>query len=249
MTDCRGELFRAYATMVTAGSPGCADPAAAARQFKGRWMRHLPKDRGATILDLGCGSGEWLWCLQSLGYKRTYGVDLCQESLRAARALGIRNIACANAVEFLEGRCEQFDLITAFNFCEHLPKSELVKLLSCAFSALKAGGLFLAVTPNGLSPFAGATRYWDITHELAFTPASWRQLARLTGFAGADFEEYGPIAHSIRGVIRCALWKLVKLVFDVVSYIEVARPRDQSRVYTADMKILLRKAGAVRQHK
>ena len=244
MIDDRQELFRMYARMFTPSGLNSAALTTALSQFQGRWLRHLPKNHEVAILDLGCGTGEWLLCLQSLVYNKTYGVDLCHESLRAARTLGVPNTICADAVEFLQGSCDKFDLITAFNFCEHLPKPELIKLLTCVSSALKSGGRFLAVTPNALSPFSGATRYWDITHELAFTPASWRQLARLTGFASVAFEEYGPLAHSIRGAVRCALWQLIKLAFDAISLIEVGRPRDQSRVYTADMKIILGKAVA-----
>jgi len=107
--------------------------------------------------------------------------------------------------------------------------------------ALKPGGRLLAVTPNGLSPFGGATRYWDFSHETSFTPASWRQLARISGFDQIRFEEFGPLPHSLLGAGRVALWTLVKMGWEAIAYIEVGGPRDLSRVYTADMKVILTK--------
>jgi len=212
-----------------------------ARQFRGRWLHWLPEDKSVPMLDLGCGRGEYLYFLRSLGYENVFGVDLCQSGLECARRMGISNLVCANALDYLAGKREWYAVITASNLFEHLRKEEILQLLQLIHQALKPGGRLLAVTPNGLSPFAGATRYWDFSHETGFTPASWRQLARITGFTQVRFEEYGPIPHSLLGIIRITLWHLVRLGLEIISYIEVGGPRDVSRVYTADMKIILTK--------
>jgi len=117
-------------------------------------------------------------------------------------------------------------------------EDEILRVLHLIHQSLKPGGRLLAVTPNGLSPFGGATRYWDFSHETGFTPASWRQVARITGFGDIQFEEYGPIPHSLSGRIRTILWSLVRLGLKLVAYIEVGGPRDISCVYTADMKVI-----------
>ena len=190
------------------------------------------------ILDLGCGNGEFLYFLRSQGYRNIVGIDLCQGELELARQMGIENLICADALDYLRDKKEQFHFITAFNFFEHLHKDEILRILDCIYGALKPDGIMVAVTPNGFSPFSGATRYWDFSHETGFTPPSWQQLSRLTGFSKVQFEELGPIPHSIYGIIRIVLWKIVRLLLDFESYIEVGGLRGNFRVYTADMKII-----------
>ncbi len=241
-TDYRREFTDHF--HVAAGIPKALDSLhyqESARQFRGRWNRWLPSNRESSILDVGCGCGEFLYFLRSLGYKNAFGIDLCEGELQHARNMGLANSLHINALDYLADKKESFDLVTAFNFLEHLHKNEILQILNSIFRALKPGGRLLAVTPNGLSPFSGSTRYWDFSHETSFTPTSWRQLARLVGFGEAHFEEYGPIPHSVPGIARVVLWGIVRLGLQAVSYIEVGTPRDVCRVYTSDMKIILTK--------
>lgn len=212
------------------------------RQFAGRWDRWLPSDRTVPCVDLGCGTGEFLHYLRQRGFTQTTGVDLSAEELEIAKALGANQVHRANALDYVSSLPPQsLGLVSAFNFFEHLNKSEILEILPRIYAALKPGGVLLAVTPNGLSPFAGATRYWDFSHETGFTPASWRQVARLSGFSEMSFEEYGPIPHSALGALRSVAWRGISLGLQVISFIEVGSARDPSRVYTADMKIILKR--------
>ena len=212
-----------------------------AKQLRGRWMRWLPADKNVRILDLGCGCGELLYFLRSLGYTHLYGIDACPEEIDRGRHMGLSTLICADAHDFLESPREKFDLIFALNFFEHLSKDRMVSFLDKVYQALVPRGKVLAVTPNGLSPFSGATRYWDFTHETCFTPASWRQLAAICGFQETRFEEYGPIPHSFPGVVRCGIWQGIRLFYTFLSTVEVGGDRDVSHVYTSDMKVILTK--------
>jgi SAM-dependent methyltransferase len=239
--DYRSEFFASYHIAVGTSAVNGTHYEQCSRQFRGRWARWLPADKSAAMLDLGCGCGEFLYFLRSVGYENVGGVDLCEGELKRARQIGIPNLTCASALEYLDNKKESFDVISALNLFEHLRKDEILRLLKLIHQALKPGGRLLAVTPNGLSPFGGATRYWDFSHETGFTPASWRQIARITGFHDVCFQEYGPIPHSVSGIIRVALWRLVRWGLEILCYIEVGGPRDGSRVYTADMKVILTK--------
>ena len=247
MSDYRDDFYAAYhlAVGASAGEANLAHYRASARQYRGRWRRWLPADRNARILDLGCGCGEFLYFLRASGYRHLYGVDLNETEIALARQVGLTDLTCGNALEYLADKSAEFDLISALNLFEHLRKKEILSLLGLVYRALKPGGRLLAVTPNGLSPFGGATRYWDFSHETGFTPAAWRQLARLTGFQAPVFEEYGPLPHSVPGIIRTGLWQCVKGGLDLLSLIEVGGPRDPSRVYTADIKIILQKKPSI----
>lgn len=240
MVDYRKDFYKKYHLAIQ--SKNKADHkryADCIRQFAGRWQKWLPTDKSAACLDIGCGCGEFLYFLRYKGFIKIYGIDLNPVEIDVASQVGLPNLVSGDIFDYLSEKRELFDLITAFHFFEHLKKAEAIKLLDMIYKALKPNGRLLAVTPNGLSPFGGATRYWDFSHETGFTPASWRQIAYLAGFREVIFEEYGPIPHSVLGAIRSVLWRCVSLGIQVVSYVEVGSPRDKSRVYTADMKIIL----------
>ncbi|MDP3181608.1 MAG: class I SAM-dependent methyltransferase [Desulfobaccales bacterium] len=242
MSDYRDDFYARYhLTLDSPQEPDAGHYERCARELRRRWGHWLPADKSGAILDLGCGQGEFLYFLRSQGYQNISGVDLCEGELARARRLGLPDLICANVFDYLPGQQERFEVIAALNFFEHLRKEEILKALELIYLALKPHGRVLAVTPNGVSPFAGSTRYWDFSHETGFTPSSWRQLARLTGFQGMAFEEYGPLPLSILGAVRCALWQAVRLGLDMVSRLEVGRSRDISRVYTADIKVILTK--------
>jgi 2-polyprenyl-3-methyl-5-hydroxy-6-metoxy-1,4-benzoquinol methylase len=205
------------------------------------WRRWLPTDRSAVILDLGCGNGEFLQLLSSLGYTNLAGIDLSEVQIETARQSGLKDVSVASALEFLVDRYDCYDLISALNLFEHLQKNEVLRLLELVRQSLRPRGRMLAITPNGLSPFSGATRYFDFSHETSFTPQSWRQLAKLSGFSAPVFEDARAFTHGINGWVRTSLWKILVFAFDTISRIETAKSRDESKVYTADMKIILTK--------
>lgn len=243
-TDYRALFYAQYHLALDLGTrtPSSVELARASRQFGGRWDKWLPSDRSAVCIDLGCGTGEFLNYLRERGFNDIRGVDLNASELEVCRSLNLSQVEQTDALRYLETIAdESVGLVSAFNFFEHLTKLEILELLPRIRRVLKPGGVLLAVTPNGLSPFVGTTRYWDFSHELAFTPASWRQLARLNAFSEMHFEEYGPLPHSAFGVARCALWRSISAALNAVSYVEVGGPRDQAAVYTADMKIILRR--------
>jgi len=205
-----------------------------------RWLKPwLPQDRGARCLDLACGCGEMLFALEQRGYYRTVGVDLCAEEIQEARHFVRGQLVIADALEFLaRAPAASFDFITALNFLEHLSKDQLRAVLTEARRVLTSGGVLVAMVPNAISPLGTLTRYWDITHERAFTPNNFRQLAALVGFdARVDFLECGPRPHGLVSTARWALWQVVRAGIAFRFLIEVADTK--GGVYTMDMLVRL----------
>jgi len=210
-------------------------------QFDKKWEKWLPVNKESAFLDIGCGSGDFVYYLSVRNYTNIAGVDLDGKNIKRGKDFGIENLHLMSVKEFLMDKQQRYDCISAFNFFEHLKKDEILATLQMIYSALRPGGLLLAITPNGLSPFSGTTRYWDFSHETGFTPSSWRQLARINDFKNFYFEEMGPEPKSIKGIIRFGFWQLLRIILVGISYVEVASPRDPSWVFTADMKIILEK--------
>lgn len=143
-----------------------------AREFFTRWV--APE---ATVLDLGCGYGEFI---NNVTAKRKYAMDLNPDSRRHL----------AKDVEFLEQDCAAewplpkgaLDVVFTSNFLEHLPdKTCLKQTLRQAFRCLKPGGRFVAMGPN-IKYLAGA--YWDFfDHHTALSEASLGEALEVTGFS------------------------------------------------------------------
>jgi SAM-dependent methyltransferase len=210
--------------------------------LKRRFGRWLPADRQASCLDIGCGCGEMIYLLEREGFANTTGVDLDSTQLAEARRHVRGLLVAADALEFLGGcPSASIDFVSAVNFLEHLPKDVLLNGLREIRRVLRPGGTLVAMVPNAVSPFGGLTRHWDITHEWAFTPNNFRQLAPLTGFDPAvEFRECGPVPHGVPSLVRYALWQGIRAAIAAWFVIEVGSVK--GGIYTMDMLVRMRVA-------
>lgn len=204
------------------------------RRRLGRWCDVSGKD----VVDLGCGTGELCWLAKQAGARSIVGVNLSQDEIDCASHRVDAQFVRQDVAEYLE-QCppETVDVVFALNLLEHLDKDTLVRVLDGAFRALRSGGQLVAMVPNATSPFGGMTRYWDITHQNAFTQSSVRQLMRLVGFEQAEFRECGPMPHGVVSGIRFALWQGVRLA--IFSYLMIELASSKGGIYTADMMFRL----------
>ncbi len=141
----------------------------------------------ATVLDLGCGYGEFI---NNIICARKYAMDMNPD---AAQRL-------ASGITFIEQDCSQIwalpeghlDAIFTSNFFEHLPsKLELSNALAQAHRCLKPGGIIIALGPN--VRFVGGA-YWDFwDHHLPLTDEALAEALRLQGFRiASSFPKFIP---------------------------------------------------------
>lgn len=180
--------------------------------FRAYFRRFLPKDKNAKVLDIGCGYGAFLYCLQKEGYSNVWGVDISPEQVEEARRFGLHNVHCEDLRAFLAKHPDEFDCITALDVVEHFPKEEVLPLLDAVLQGLKAGGTFIMQSPNGASPFFGTIRYADFTHELVFTRESVHQILSHVGFCDIRVFPTGPVVHGLPSGLRWLLWQMFRLV-------------------------------------
>jgi len=175
------------------------------RGYRKRYLRFLPQDRGVRIVDVACGTGEFVLFLQREGYRHSVGVDIGRAQLAVAKSIGAKNLVAADALDFLVGNQESFDVVAARDLIEHFTKDEVIAFLDACLRALKPGGELWISTVNAqalISPYL----YADFTHEVAFTPASLMQVLLVAGFECIQVTPKGPIALDVRSGVRCAIW-------------------------------------------
>ncbi len=151
----------------------------------------LPEDRSTPILDIGCGSGQFLYFLRERGYENAVGIDLDEAQVEVARRLGL-DATCATVADFLEQDEQSYGLIAMLDIIEHFTREELFPLLESVSSRLAPGGRLMASVPNADSPHAARAIYADITHEIAFTPTSLSELFFCHGLNVSSFRDPWP---------------------------------------------------------
>jgi len=176
------------------------------RVWKFLTARYFSRYIGArdTVLDLGCGYGEFI---NNIACGGKYGMDL---NARAREYLGPE-------VTFFEQDCsavwpledESLDIVFTSNFFEHLPsKHAFADTVAQALRCLRPGGRMIVMGPN--IRFVGGA-YWDFwDHHLPFTDISMAEGLRVQGFeierAISRFLPYTMVNHRPAPIVLLSLY-------------------------------------------
>ena len=183
--------------------------------------RHMPADRNAAILDIGCGYGPLLYELKRAGYTKASGVDTSPEQVRVAHELGLDSVREGDVAGTLAATPDaSLDAVAAIDVIEHFTKDEVLTLLDHVYRVLKPGGVFLVHVPNGEAIFAGKIFFGDFTHQVAFTRKSIAQVARACGFSSVQCYEDKPIAHGLASAVRAFLWWAIRTKYRFINAAE-----------------------------
>lgn len=158
----------------------------------------MPTDRGARVLDIGCGFGFALSALRKNGYINTKGLEVSFDQYKVAKEKGLDIILVDNTIEWLKEKKEHFDVILLLDVLEHLPVDLQPALCKEIRNRLKAGGKLIITTPNASSPIAMRYRYIDYTHFSAFTEKSLSHLLMEAYFDEIRFIFTPPTRPSLR---------------------------------------------------
>jgi len=217
-------LYDSYISTGQAGELGKnADEQFRPRAFYLRKVirKFFPHQRNARILDIGCGHGALLYFLHQAGYENVCGVDTSPEQVDFAERLGIKGVEAGDAMEFLRRQSPgSANVICLFDVLEHLDRQELFDMLGQVRRVLAPGGRCIGHVPNAGGLFGMHIRYGDLTHELAFTSASLRQLFRAFAFSDIQCFEDKPEPHGLKSIVRRILWDLGSIPLRLLSAAE-----------------------------
>jgi len=155
-------------------------------------LQELAQMQAGSLLDLGCGSGDFLLQAQQAGWQ-ALGIDLDNRACEVARGKGLRVINAG--VEHLAELEEKFDCLFCSHILEHTYDPN--RVLQLMKAVLKPGGKILLSLPNAQSVFRyHFNKDWrglEAPRHLAIPAASSlkRQLEEL------GFEVQASLRHSI----------------------------------------------------
>jgi SAM-dependent methyltransferase len=103
--------------------------------------------RGGALLDIGCGTGNFLAAARDAGYRVT-GIELDRNAARFAKErLGLERVLPLTISEFAAQHArEQFDVVTFFEVLEH--QAAPVEFLQKVRARVRTGGLIALSVPN-----------------------------------------------------------------------------------------------------
>ncbi len=220
LSTLRNRLYEAYASQHSGEGSAEATRLAYRRDIRPL----LPPATAGPVADIGCGSGQLVRCLLDDGYDAS-GIDVSPEQVTLAHQAGLTQVEAGDYLRLLQDRPGQLAAVTATDLLEHLTKPEVLATFDAVTSALRPGGRFIARVPNAVSPFGGAIRYGDFTHETWFTARSLRQLALAAGLEPVTAAGCPPPVHGAASALRAAAWKPVSGLFKLMLAAETGAVR------------------------
>lgn len=197
------------------------------------FVRLLPRDPTASVLEVGCGTGATGALALARGRAGRYvGVELMETAARQARE--VLSEVVVGDIERLElqWRPAQFDALILSEVLEHLvePQKTLEKLARY----VRPGGLALASSPNvshwrvvrelvaGRFDLADQGVF-DRTHLRWFTPHSFARIFRESGFQVASVGPVTPFSSRVEVISKITGGRLDHLFMTQISIVAFKR--------------------------
>jgi len=196
-----------------------------------QYVPYFPK--GAVVVDLGCGRGEFLDLLREAGIEGI-GLDSNGQMVDICLDKGLR---CRKA-DILEGLAEWEDGslggIFSSQVIEHLPPQYLKKMVELCRRKIAPGGTLVLETVNPLSVFALVQVYYlDLSHDKPIHPQALKFILEASGFEDVEIVYSYPLereklqtlpgADERTAILNRNIDRLNELLFGPAHYAAVAR--------------------------
>jgi 2-polyprenyl-3-methyl-5-hydroxy-6-metoxy-1,4-benzoquinol methylase len=201
-------------------------------------------DRGQKVLEIGPGLGEFIAFCNRHGIMKPDVVERDAgviEYISKNYSVGHTWIAAAEDLEGIEHNLGLYDRIFLLQVLEHTRKHTHVNLLRLLYRHLNPTGAIIIVVPNGGTPLGIVERYWDITHEVAFSENSLQQIVGMADLPGARIEISAfriPPSEPLN-IIRIVVQQLLHFGLKLLM---IANGGVWCRIYTPNISLIVHKA-------
>ena len=148
--------------------------------------------KDSSILDIGCGRGEWLELLKEENlYGR--GLDSNKVMVKICKDRGL-DVIDSDAINFIKNISDNsLGAVTGFHLIEHYGFDFLIKLLDEILRILKPGGLVILETPNPNNVLVGSCSFYlDPTHNKPIPSSLIKLVLESRGFSKIKIMNINP---------------------------------------------------------
>jgi cyclopropane fatty-acyl-phospholipid synthase-like methyltransferase len=174
------------------------------------------------VLDIGCGTGHFLYYLKTRKLKDFIGIDISIQQVEFCKNHITEKVMQADIFEFLSDKKYAYNFILANDFLEHLKGERGCEFLELVYQSLEKGGIFTLRVPNMSNPFSIVSRYRDFTHLTGYTEKSIFQLLCTVGFNDIQISSSDCIIKSLKSLVKnvvvLSLHKFIKLLFYIQDF-------------------------------
>ncbi len=170
------------------------------KEIRERLKYYLPffQEAGKTtdILDLGCGSGDWLDLLRDEGLQAR-GVEINTVMVAACRDRQL-DVVNGDMLAFLRGLPDScMNVVTAFHLVEHITFETMLELLEEVRRVLRPGGLVMLETPSPENLVVAACNFYsDPTHHKPVYPHTLTFILKNLDFTDVRLQFLHPVEGS-----------------------------------------------------
>lgn len=144
--------------------------------------------RGARVVDIGCGRGEFLELARERGVD-AIGVDLDPDMAAFVRAKGFE-VEEADGTAFLHEHERELDGVFASHVVEHLTPAGVEAFVEAAGRALRSRGRLLLAIPSSANLQMQLSEFWiDLQHVRFYRPEIMRWLLHGAGLVEIEVGE------------------------------------------------------------
>lgn len=167
----------------------------------------------SSIVDLGCGTGEFLEMAKSM-FPKVLGVDMNDYAIKICKKKGI-TVVKVDATD-TKLPASSFDVVRAKELIEHLQDPE--KLIIEAKRILKKNGYLVIHVPSQWSALYPITNFWDdYTHVRPFSKRGILNLLLNFDFVPIYFKGYTVGRNKIETIVGKVLEKVFPFSWFVVA--------------------------------
>lgn len=210
MRDAADDFYRTYSAFKSYRTPVIT--AKQIRWYDREFWVPARCNENTSVLELGCGTGEFLAYLDHKRVARYRTVERDQDAVVAMQPQVRPHVIVEDFRTYLADASERWDRVVMLDVLEHFSSAEGVRLLERIMAVLAPDDFVIARVPNMGSPWEPIHQYGDLTHKAAYTAVSLEQLGVAAGY---DIDRFLPQRRgtSMRRFLEdCLNWVLARML-------------------------------------